>query len=97
MSIVCYIDNSTASQDDDRRLMKWKRGPAKHRAIPQKTAVFSPASEWHGRRCDLVNAILLGQAVTVFSIVYALTPTNIIRRLLFWKHNFESIDKSVKT
>ena len=79
--------------------MKWKRGPAKHRAIPQKTAVFSPAlaSEWHGRRCDLVNAVLLGQAVTGFSIVYALTPTNSIRPLLFWKHNFESINKSVKT
>ena len=63
----------------------------KHRAIPQKTAVFSPASEWHGRRYDLVNAILLGQAVTGFSIVYALTPTNIIRRLLFWNHT-ENID-----
>ena len=52
-------------------------------AIHQKTNVFSPASAWQGRRCDLVTAILLSQAVTVFSIVYALIPTNIIRRLLF--------------
>ena len=70
MTTIDDLGNGSVAQQNTRPFTK--RQPCSSQCQSGRAATL-----------NLMNAILLGQAATVFPIARALTPAKIIRRLLF--------------